>query len=114
MQEVRKMRFIQLTAITLLLVSAQLTRAGGSSGDAQRGQEFYESDLGCNVCHGIDARGSVGPNIRQVTIEQVYHAVQSFPDMINWQYNNPDLFEDQALLDIVAYLATLEREPATP
>lgn len=100
--------------MTLLLVSAQLAWAGGGGGDAQRGQELFESDLGCSVCHGMDARGSVGPNIRQVTIQQVYHAVQSFPDMINWQYNNPDLFEDQALLDIVAYLATLEREPAKP
>jgi hypothetical protein len=30
--------------------------------------------------------------------------------MMNWQYNNPELFEDQNLLDIIAYLQTLPRE----
>ena len=101
-----------LTALALFLAPVQLGWTGTDSlGDAQRGKELFESDLGCNVCHGMDALGSVGPNIRQVTIEQVYHALQNFPDMLNWQYNNPELFEDQSLLDIVAYLQTLEREP---
>ena len=113
MHTAQKKRLIQLFIAALTLMSAQLTWAGGG-GDAQRGQELFESDLGCNVCHGMNALGSVGPNIRQVTIEQVAHAVQNFPDMINWKYNNPDLFEEQALLDITAYLGTLEREPATP
>ena len=80
-------------------------------GDAARGKELYESPLGCNVCHGMDAAGELGPNIRQTSIENVYHALQNFPDMMNWQFNNPDLFEEQSLLDIVAYLNTLEREP---
>ena len=31
--------------------------------------------------------------------------------MMNWQYNNPELFEDEALLDIISYLQTLSREP---
>ena len=114
MQKIRKIRFVPLSMVLLLLASAQLSWAGGEGGDPQRGQELFESDLGCNICHGMDALGSVGPNIRQVTIEQVYHAVQNFPDMINWNYNNPELFEEQALLDIAAYLATLEREPETP
>ena len=114
MQIIRKINFIPLSIVFLLLAPAQLSWAGGDEGDAQRGQVLFESDLGCSVCHGMDALGSIGPNIRQVSIEQVYHAVQNFPDMINWNYNNPEIFEEQALLDIVAYLATLEREPATP
>lgn len=82
------------------------------SGDPMRGKALFDSDLGCNVCHGPEATGAVGPNIREITtIEMVYHALQNFPDMMNWQYNNPELFEEQALLDIVAYLQTLAREP---
>ena len=81
------------------------------AGDPARGEEIYKSPLGCNVCHGMDASGELGPNIRQTTIEKVYHALQNFPDMMNWQFNNPDMFSDQSLLDVVAYLNTLEREP---
>jgi mono/diheme cytochrome c family protein len=91
---------------------AQPAAAAGPVGDPERGQELFLSDMGCNICHGENAKGSVGPNIRQVTIEKVYHALQNFPDMMNWQFNFPELFEEQSLLDIVAYLQTLEKEPA--
>ncbi len=90
---------------------AQPAAAAGPVGDPGRGEELFLSDMGCNICHGEDAKVSVGPNIRQVKIEQVYHALQNFPDMMNWQFNFPELFEEQSLLDIVAYLQTLEREP---
>ena len=91
---------------------AQPAAATGPVGDPGRGRELFLSDMGCNICHGEDAKGSVGPNIRQATIEKVYHALQNFPDMMNWQFNFPELFEEQSLLDIVAYLQTLEKEPA--
>ncbi len=88
---------------------SEQTAAVQHQGDPVRGKQLFESDFGCNICHGMDATGGIGPNIRQVTIERVYHAVQNFPDMINWQYNYPETFEDQSLLDIVAYLNTLEK-----
>jgi len=119
------MEISRLVVLLLLVLPYQASCAGGEprangagpeevsaavkKGDPVRGKEFFESDFGCNVCHGMDATGAVGPDIRQVTIEQVYHAVQNFPDMINWQYNFPEVFEEQALLDIVAYLNTLEK-----
>lgn len=90
----------------------QPAAAAGPAGDPVRGRELFLSDMGCNICHGEDATGSVGPDIRQVTIERVYHALQNFPDMMNWQFNFPELFEEQSLLDIVAYLQTLPKEPA--
>jgi len=90
----------------------QPAEAAGPVGDPEHGKELFLSDMGCNICHGEDAKGSVGPDIRQVTIEKVYHALQNFPDMMNWQFNFPELFEEQSLLDIVAYLQTLEKEPA--
>ena len=90
----------------------QTIEAAKLVGDAERGEVLFLSDMGCNVCHGENAMGSVGPNIRETTIDTVYHALQNFPDMMNWQFNFPELFEEQALLDIVAYLQTLEREEA--
>lgn len=90
--------------------TSSVEQNAGPIGDPQRGQALFESDMGCNICHGMDALGEVGPNIRQTTLETVHHALQNFPDMMNWQYNNPELFEEQALLDIVAYLQTLEKD----
>jgi cytochrome c553 len=105
----------RLSLVLILLVSfAQPAWAGDiaeAKGDPESGKTLFESDLGCHVCHGAEATGSIGPNIREtITIEMVYHALQNFPDMMNWQYNNPELFEDQNLLDIISYLQTLPRE----
>ena len=83
-------------------------------GDPARGKQRFEDPLACGACHGLDAKGAVGPNIRQVTLEQAVYAMQQFPDMINWSYNFPELFEEQSLRDIVAYLGTLERDPQLP
>jgi len=108
---------IALVAIIATACAAQapegdtVAEAAAPVGNAARGKEIYESPLGCNVCHGLDAKGELGPNIRQTSIENVYHALQNFPDMMNWQFNNPDMFSEQSLLDVVAYLNTLEREP---
>lgn len=116
------MRFIKIAACLLVISIAKVAAPSGDAaqpgaadspaGDPERGKELFHSDLGCNVCHGEDASGAIGPDIRQATIEMVYHALQNFPDMMNWQYTNPELFEDQSLLDIVAYLQTLPKESA--
>jgi mono/diheme cytochrome c family protein len=114
---------LQKTAVCLAFISlAQFACATGDEeqpgvdegpvGDPERGRELFLSEMGCNICHGEDAKGSVGPDIRQATIEKVYHALQNFPDMMNWQFNFPELFEEQSLLDIVSYLQTLPKEPA--
>jgi len=115
------MYIIRITVCLALISLAQIAcasgdeapavEAGAAAGDPERGKELFLSDMGCNICHGADASGSVGPDIRQATIEKVYHALQNFPDMMNWQFNNPELFEEQSLLDIVAYLQTLEKKP---
>ena len=94
------------------LAAAEEAMQDDATGNPERGKELFQSDLGCNVCHGMDAKGAIGPDIRQATIEKVYHALQNFPDMMNWQFNFPELFEEQSLLDVVAYLQTLEKEDA--
>jgi len=86
--------------------------AGEEAGNIEAGKDIFHADLGCHVCHGEDASGSIGPNIREtITLEKVYYALQNFQDMISWQYNYPELFEDQAIKDVVAYLQSLPREP---
>ena len=106
-----------LTTISIVFLvlapNAWASDEDAATGDPVNGKALFESDLGCHVCHGADATGSIGPNIREtITIEMVYHALQNFPDMMNWQYNNPDLFETEPLMDIIAYLQSLPREPA--
>ena len=104
--------FLALGAFAQVACAADDAVEPAATGDAERGRELFQSDLGCNVCHGMDATGAIGPDIRQTTLENVYHALQNFPDMMNWQFNFPELFEEQSLRDIVAYLQTLEKEPA--
>ena len=111
------MKFCRLVLVAIILTSAHISWAGGEEvakvdGDIERGNELFHSDLGCHVCHGAEAIGLLGPNIREtVTMDKVYHAIQNFPDMINWEFNNPEIFEDANLTDIVAYLQSLPREP---
>jgi mono/diheme cytochrome c family protein len=103
--------FSVLLSFVFLISPVWAADDDGPQGDPENGKVLFESDLGCHVCHGADAMGSIGPNIREtITIEQVYHALQNFPDMMNWQYNNPELFEDEALFDIISYLQSLPRE----
>ena len=115
------MRMLSTATLVALVCMVQIACAGAEiqpaeeaaspAGNPQRGQALFESEMGCNICHGMDASGAIGPDIRQTSIEKVYHAMQNFPDMMNWQYNYPELFEEQGLLDIVAYLQTLEKDP---
>lgn len=113
------MKMYKIITVVFFFALAQNLWAGGEedsgtalNGDIAKGDELFHSDLGCHVCHGAEAIGSIGPNIRDtITMEQVYHAVQNFPDMINWEFNNPELFEEKNLTDIVAYLQSLPREP---
>ena len=98
----------------LLLLGLLAPPVGGeeNKGDIERGKALFHSDLGCHICHGPEAIGSIGPNIRETaTLEKVYHAIRNFPDMINWEFNNPELFAEENLTDIVSYLQSLSREP---
>lgn len=79
-------------------------------GNVAKGKEAFQSPIGCQVCHGMDAKGAIGPNIRQTSLERVYHAVQSFNDMIAWKTANPALFVEKSLKNITAYLQTLPKE----
>ena len=78
-------------------------------GDAENGRALFESPLGCHSCHGMDATGGIGPDIRQATLPMIVNAMQSFNDMIAWQRANPDLFKEDNLRDIAAHLSTLEK-----
>jgi len=79
-------------------------------GDVAKGKEAYQSAMGCQVCHGADAKGAIGPNIRQAELDRVYFAANSFNDMIAWKTANPSLFEEELLKHITAYLQTLPTE----
>ncbi|MBW6507896.1 MAG: hypothetical protein K0B00_14300 [Rhodobacteraceae bacterium] len=67
---------------------------------------FFEGSIGvgCNACHGDDARGLIGTDIRGRTAAEIRAASSAVEDMINAQIN--DLTDDQ-LLALQAYLASL-------
>ena len=43
----------------------------GGGGDAVAGQAFFTAN-GCAVCHGADATGVIGPNLRSVTAADIF------------------------------------------
>lgn len=84
-------------------------RVAPVNGDPGRGEEIFQAPTGCQNCHGKDAKGAVGPDIRQATKPMVINAMLNFNDMIAWRTAYPDLFSDESLDDVVAYLHTLEK-----
>ena len=81
-----------------------------ADGDPELGEALFQAATGCQFCHGQDARGNVGPDIRAATVPMVVNAMQNFNDMIAWRGAFPDLFAEQSLKDVVTYLHTLPRD----
>mgnify|MGYP001796553702 CR=1 FL=1 len=75
------------------------------TGDADRGREIFQ--LNCATCHGLDADGEVGPNLRDVSerkskvalIKQVISG--QTPPMPQFQPNERDM------ADLLSFLETL-------
>ena len=75
------------------------------TGDADRGREIFQ--LNCATCHGLDADGEVGPNLRDVSerkskvalIQQVISG--QTPPMPQFQPNERDM------ADLLSFLETL-------
>ncbi|MBI4320840.1 MAG: beta-propeller fold lactonase family protein [Chloroflexi bacterium] len=64
-------------------VPASSASPTGASADLiARGQKtFSQSSAKCQLCHGEDARGSVGPNIRGKTADDIRYQLENNPQM---------------------------------
>ena len=101
---------VRAPTLAMFVQEAALLAETPIDGDPGRGEELFQAPTGCQVCHGPDARGRVGPDIRAATVPMVINAMQNFNDMIAWRGSFPDMFEEDSLNDIVAYLHSLPRE----
>jgi len=64
--------------------------------------EETAGDVGCASCHGMDAKGDAGPDIRGRTADDIHYAKENVEDM-----NFLEL-TDQDIEAVAAYLATFQ------
>jgi mono/diheme cytochrome c family protein len=70
-----------------------------------KGEEVFQKTaggVGCQACHGRDAKGGIGPNIRGATVSRISFALSTVEQM---SFINLSPEEVQA---VAAYLQTLE------
>lgn len=67
---------------------------------------FFEGKIGvgCAACHGEDAKGLIGQDIRGKSIAEIMGAANAVEDMMNAQINT---FTDEEFAAIHAYLSKL-------
>jgi len=81
-----------------------------SSDPLVRGRYVFEvkaGGTGCQLCHGTDAKGVVGPNIRGKTADDVRQALQSVDLMITAVKN----VDSEDIRAVAAYLQWLATQP---
>lgn len=77
----------------------------GQTGDLiAKGEVIFQETaggVGCQLCHGPDATGVIGPDIREKTAEDIRAAIMGVAEM-----DIVDLTEDE-IRSVAAYLVTL-------
>ena len=82
----------------------------GAVGNPVNGQNLFFS-LGCNVCHGDQGEGLVGPTIA-MTIVPLERVVQQYREPLEAMNEfPPDQVSDEEIADIYAWLQTVPRPP---
>jgi mono/diheme cytochrome c family protein len=72
------------------------------------GKEVFEKKaggIGCQACHGMDAKGNIGPNIRGATAVQIREALATV-DLMKETVKNLNAEDIEAVAAYLAYLAT--------
>ena len=82
----------------------------GAVGNPANGQNLFFS-LGCNVCHGDQGEGLVGPTIA-MTIVPLDRVIQQYREPLEAMTEfPPDQVSDEDIADIFAWLQTVPRPP---
>lgn len=85
--------------------AAPATPPAPKAGDPlSRGEELYQRKAGCAGCHGTDAYGSIGPNIRGSSAQEIIDALKNVASM-----NFIKMTSDEAEA-VAAYLKYLESQ----
>lgn len=101
---------VRAPTLAMFVEEAAMVAETPVDGDSERGETLYQSPTGCQLCHGPDGKGRVGPDIRAATVPMVVNAMQNFNDMIAWRGAYPDLFAEESIRDVVTFLHTLPRD----
>lgn len=78
------------------------------TGPVQRGAKLYDIPSTCAYCHGSEACGNIGPNIRDATFEELDVALRD-AGSAHFGGAKPQL-TDQDLQDLVAYLGSFTED----
>jgi mono/diheme cytochrome c family protein len=84
----------------------------GSASRLARGEEIFQrtaGGVGCQYCHGVNAKGNIGPNIRGKPLESIKLALGTVEQMFFISQTTPLTEED--IEAIAAYLKYLESQP---
>ena len=82
----------------------------GAVGNPVNGQRLF-FELTCNVCHGDNGQGVVGPTIAQ-TVVPYERVVQQYREPLDeMQTFTPEQVSDEEIADIYAWLQTVPRPP---
>lgn len=90
-----------------LVVPAYLSPSpaqGGGDDLVVKGEEIFQvtaGDVGCQLCHGTDATGVIGPDIRGMDATFIKNALRAVADMEFMELN------DDEIEAVAAYLKTL-------
>jgi len=57
----------------------------GVSDPVEAGRILFQAMDGCQMCHGMNAEGLVGPTIRGKSYDSIKVAIETRRDMVNWQ-----------------------------
>ncbi len=83
----------------------------GAVGNPANGQNLFFS-LGCNVCHGDQGEGLVGPTIA-MTVVPLDRVIQQYREPLEAMTEfTPDQVSDEEIADIYAWLQSVPRPPA--
>lgn len=83
----------------------------GAVGNPANGQNLFFA-LGCNVCHGDQGEGLVGPTIA-MTVVPLDRVIQQYREPLEAMTEfTPDQVSDEEIADIYAWLQSVPRPPA--
>ena len=82
----------------------------GAVGNPANGQRLF-FELSCNVCHGDEGEGVIGPTIAQTAVP-LDRVIQQYREPLEAMNTFPeDQVSDEEIADIYAWLQTLQRPP---
>lgn len=102
----------QVPGVVPTAQSTATTQSSIAADPVARGEQIFQKTaggIGCQFCHGTDAKGNIGPDIRGAPVDRITNALASVEAMSFIMPSTPLSRDD--IQGISAYLATLAQGP---